>query len=210
MSTRADSIPPSRDERFVERSFDIAQFAHLELLTPTPQETLWFFHDLLGMEESARAGQSVYLRGFEDHYHHSLKVTEAPEPGLGHFALRTSSPQALTRCVAALEAAGAGEGWAQEETGHGPAFRFRTPDGHNGELLWEVEYFRAPDGQRSVIHSRPQKRPLRGVPVRSATRRTLRPNWARSSSDVTGEGGRLCPARSAGGWHAAHRRRPAG
>ncbi len=41
----------------------ISQLAHVELLTPKPNETLWFFKDLMGMEETERQGQSVYLRG---------------------------------------------------------------------------------------------------------------------------------------------------
>lgn len=32
-----------------EPNFDTAQLAHVELLTPKPDETLWFFKELLGM-----------------------------------------------------------------------------------------------------------------------------------------------------------------
>lgn len=69
-----------------EPMFEVAQLAHVEIFTPKPDETLHFFKELLGMEESERAGQSVYLRAYEDYYHHSLKVTEAAKPGLGHVA----------------------------------------------------------------------------------------------------------------------------
>lgn len=149
-----------------EPCFDVAQLAHVEILTPKPDETLWFFTQLLGMEESERAGQSVYLRAYEDFYHHTLKVTEAPRPGLGHVAWRTSSPQALRRRVAAIEATGLGQGWLEGDRGHGPAYRFQTPDGHQMELLWEVAKFQCPDRERTLLRNRPQRRPLRGVPVR--------------------------------------------
>ncbi len=39
------------------------------------------------MEESEREGQSVYLRAYEDYYHHSLKVTEAAKTWLGPCGL---------------------------------------------------------------------------------------------------------------------------
>ena len=39
-----------------ERLHDVAHIAHAELLTPTPEESLRFFVDLLGMEEEAREG----------------------------------------------------------------------------------------------------------------------------------------------------------
>ncbi|MFO7274172.1 MAG: catechol 2,3-dioxygenase [Bacillota bacterium] len=144
----------------------VAQLAHVEILTPRPEETLWFFKELLGLSETEREGQSVYLRAYEDFYHHTLKVTEAPAPGLGHVAWRASSPEALSEAVGRLEAAGFGLGWIDGDRGHGPAYRFRTPDGHAMELLWEVGYYEAPPEQRSLLRNRPQKRPLRGVPVR--------------------------------------------
>lgn len=149
-----------------EPMFEVAQLAHVEILTPKPDETVWFFKELLGMEETERQGQSVYLRAYEDFYHHTLKVTESKKPGLGHVAWRTTSPQALERRVKAIEATGLGQGWIDGDRGHGPAYRFTTPDGHPMELLWEVEYYQAPEDKKSLLLNRPQKRPLRGVPVR--------------------------------------------
>ena len=78
-----------------EPIFDVAQLAHVELLTPDLEGTLCFFKDLLGMQETERRAGSAYLRGYEEQYHHSLKVTAAPRAGLGHVAWRARSPQAL-------------------------------------------------------------------------------------------------------------------
>jgi catechol 2,3-dioxygenase len=47
-----------------EPMFDIAQLAHVEILTPNPEGTLWFFKDLLGLQESGRENGSVYLRAY--------------------------------------------------------------------------------------------------------------------------------------------------
>jgi catechol 2,3-dioxygenase len=149
-----------------EPLFETAQLAHVELLTPKPDQTLWFFKELLGLEESGREGQSVYLRAYEDFYHHTLKVTESPQAGLGHVSWRTTSPQALARRARAIEATGLGTGWIDGDQGHGPAYRFIDPDGHKMEILWEVEYYQAPPEKRTELLNRPQKRPLRGVPVR--------------------------------------------
>ncbi|GIV88819.1 MAG: catechol 2,3-dioxygenase [Chloroflexus sp.] len=149
-----------------EPIFDTHQLAHVEILTPKPDQTLWFFRDLLGMEVTKQEGQSVYMRAYEDWYHHTLKITEAKEPGLGHVAWRTSSPQALERRVKAIEASGFGKGWIDGDLGHGAAYQFTTPDGHPMEILWEVEYFQPTEDQKTPLLNRPQKRPLRGVPVR--------------------------------------------
>lgn len=149
-----------------EPILDVAQLAHVELLTPTLEKTVWFFTDLLGMQISGRQGSSVYLRAYEDFYHHTLKVTEAPQPGMGHVAWRVRSPLALDRRVQALEAAGQGKGWIDGDLGHGRAYQFTTPDGHMMELLWDVEYYQAPANQHTRLLNRPQKRPGIGVPVR--------------------------------------------
>ncbi|MFE7795946.1 catechol 2,3-dioxygenase, partial [Streptomyces sp. NPDC057460] len=138
----------------------------LKFFSPKPEETLWFFKELLGMEETTLEGQSVYLRAYKDFYHHTLKVTEAKEPGMGHVAWRTSSKPALERRVQSLEASGYGKKWIDGDLGHGEAYQFQTPDGHRMEILWDVEYYKAPKDKWSKLLSRPQKRPLRGVPVR--------------------------------------------
>src|SRR5215211_7435828 len=108
-------------EQAKEPLFEVAQLAHVDLLTPKPDETLRFFKELLGLQETEREGQSVYFRAYEDFYHHTLKLTEAAKPGLGHVAWRTTSPQALERRVAAIESSGLGLGWSEGELGHGPA-----------------------------------------------------------------------------------------
>ena len=75
-----------------EPIYDIAHLAHVELLTPKPEESLRFFVDVMGMTENGRKGDSVYLRGWDDYEHHSLQLTDSPKAGLGHMALRTTSP----------------------------------------------------------------------------------------------------------------------
>ena len=149
-----------------EPMFEVAQLAHVELFTPKPDDTLWFFKELLGLEESGREGQSVYLRAYEDFYHHTLKITESPQAGMGHVAWRTTSPQALERRARAIEATGLGKGWSDGDQGHGRAYQFTDPDGHNMEILWDVEYYKAPPEKQTELLNRPQKRPLHGIPVR--------------------------------------------
>lgn len=145
---------------YKEPVFDIAQLAHVEILSPKPEETVKFFTDFLGLEITAREGQSVYLRAYEDLYHHSLKITEHCEAGLGHISWRVVSPQALERRAAAIQATGMGRGWSDGDIGHGKAYQFTTPDGHMMELIWEVEY----RSSHEEIPSRPQ-RPTQGVPA---------------------------------------------
>jgi catechol 2,3 dioxygenase len=149
-----------------EPIYDVAQLAHVELLTPDLEGTLGFLKGLLGVQETEQRNGSAYLRGYEEQYHHSLKVTAAPHAGLGHVAWRARSPQALERRVAAIEATGLGRGWIDGDVGHGRAYRFDTPEGHPMELFWDVDYVTASARQGTPLHNRPQRRPQTGVPVR--------------------------------------------
>lgn len=146
--------------------FDVAQLAHVELLSPKPEETVHFFTEYMGLQVSDRQGQSVYLRAYEDFYHHTLKITESNQAGMKHVAWRTSSLEALERKVSELEKTGYGKGWTDGDLGHGESYQFYTPDGHLMELLWDVEYYEAPESEKSLLKSRPQKRPTKGIPAR--------------------------------------------
>ncbi|WP_085992332.1 catechol 2,3-dioxygenase [Oceanobacillus senegalensis] len=151
---------------FKEPILDVAQLAHLEILSPKPEESVEFFTRFLGMNVTAKSGQSVYLKAYEDTYHNTLKITESKEAGLGHAAWRTISPQALERRVESVKATGLGRGWIDGDIGHGPAYQFTTPDGHPMELLFDVEYYKSKEGEQTKLLNRSTKRPERGVPVR--------------------------------------------
>jgi catechol 2,3-dioxygenase len=144
----------------------ISQLAHVEVITPKPEESLRFYRDVLGLEVSGRANQSVYLRGWGEFFHHSLQLTEGPQPAVAHAGWRTEGPQELEETVARLERSGAGIGWRDSEVGHGPAFRYRTPGGHVQEVFWEVERYRPPPELAPLYPNRPQRYVPRGAAAR--------------------------------------------
>jgi catechol 2,3 dioxygenase len=145
---------------------DLAHLSHVELLTPRPDESYWYFHDVLGMEEAGRDGGSVFLRCFGEYERASLKLTAADEPGVRHLAYRTVSPEALERRVAALERSGLGIGWIDGDIGHGPAYQFHDPDGHVLEVFYESERYEPPPELVPALKNQPQRYPGRGIGVR--------------------------------------------
>jgi catechol 2,3-dioxygenase len=148
------------------RSFDLAHLAHLEIHTPKPDESLNFFVNVMGMTETARRGESVYLRGWDDYEHHTLKLTAAKAPGMGHFAFRTTSPEALARRVEIIKRGGTGKGWTDGDLGHGPAYAFDTPDGHHMEIYYETEWYKAPPELKPSLKNQAMRFPGRGANVR--------------------------------------------
>lgn len=145
---------------------DVAHLGPVELLTPRMAESLDFFENVLGMEVEHRHGQSVYLRGFGDYQRYSLKLTEASTSGMASCGMRARDADALDRRVAAIEAAGLGDGWSEDEHGLGPTYRFRDPDGHRFGLYAEADRYEAPEHLRPALKNQPQRYVGRGAAVR--------------------------------------------
>jgi catechol 2,3-dioxygenase len=144
----------------------VSQLSHVEIRTPTPQESLDFFTDVLGLQVSHREGQSVYLRAWGEFFHHSLKLTEASGPGLEHAAWRVDGPDDLELAARRLLDHGVEGDFIDGDVGHGTAFRFTMPGGHSLELVWDVERYVAPEGERSVYPDRPQRQVAHNATVR--------------------------------------------
>src|SRR5258708_3889284 len=125
---------------------EIAHLGHAELLTPEPERSLEFFTQVMGLTETGRAGDSVYLRTWDDYEQFSLKLTARQTSGIGVTAVRAASQEALERRVKAIDDAGLGIGWTDGEPGIGPTYAFRDPDGHEMRAYWESEWDHAPPG----------------------------------------------------------------
>jgi catechol 2,3-dioxygenase len=138
----------------------LSQLAYAELISPKPEETVAWMVDVLGLEETTREGQSVYLRGWAEWLHSSLIVTEGPEPGLGRIGWRTYGPGDAELVAGRV----AGE-WVGERPGRGAAYAYRSPvGGHLNEVFWEVErYVAPPEKAEKDLQNRPQRFPGRGA-----------------------------------------------
>ena len=149
-----------------EPCFDVAHLGHIELLTDKPEKSLDFFVNSLGLTESGREGNSVYLRAYDDYEFHTLKLTASKTTGMAHAGYRCSSEAGLLRRVAAIEKLGLGIGWSDGDLGHGRAYRFRDPDDHVFELYYDTKHYAAPGAERPALKNQPQRNHRRGAGVR--------------------------------------------
>jgi catechol 2,3-dioxygenase len=149
-----------------ERPYELAHLGHVELFTPKPDESLHFFVNILGLTESGREGDSVYLRGWDDYEFHTLKLTAARQPGMGHVAFRANSPEALERRAKKLESMGRGIGWVDGDMGHGKAYRATDPDGHIFEIYYETRWYEAPPELKPALKNQAMRFPARGCNAR--------------------------------------------
>src|SRR5262249_35659198 len=90
----------------------------------------------------------------------------AKTTGMRHVAYRAASPQALERRVRAIDALGAGTGWNDGDMGHGPAYRFRDPDGHEFEIYYETRRYQASAGERTALKNQAERTPNKAIAPR--------------------------------------------
>ena len=149
-----------------EPCHDLAHLAHCELFSPKPEASLDFFVRVMGLTESGREGDSVYLRGWDDYEFHTLKLTASKQAGMGHVAFRAASPQALERRVAQLTRMGTAIGWSDGDLGHGRTFQARGPGGHVFELYYDTKWYEAPPELKPALKNQAMRFPARGVNAR--------------------------------------------
>ncbi len=146
---------------------DVAHLGHAELLTPEPEKSLWFFTEVLGLTENGTSGDSVYLRTWDDYEHHSLKLTASATSGIApHRAARQQRGGAEAAGGRRSRPPGLGIGWRDGDTGIGPTYLCRDPDGHEFELYWETEWYRPTGELKPALKNQAQAYPGRGVCVR--------------------------------------------
>jgi 3,4-dihydroxyphenylacetate 2,3-dioxygenase len=133
---------PRTDElvRQVERPpYDIVRVGHVELVVAELEASARFYVEVLGMVESDRTDDAVYLRGWEEHTHHSLVLRQGPEQAVGHVAFRVRDEDDLERIaeVCALERTRVD--WYGGEPHHGRALRLADPVGIPLEFFCAME-----------------------------------------------------------------------
>ncbi|MBV6638750.1 MAG: VOC family protein, partial [Mameliella sp.] len=94
-------------------------------------------------------------------------LTAHETTGVGHVAYRCSSPEALARRVAAVEASDYKVlGWTEGDMGHGPSFRFEDSFGHVFELYWETVKYQAPPEDASALKNLSSRFHAQGISPR--------------------------------------------
>ena len=135
--TLSTAVTPVREDRTMTdyTSFDVAHIGNIELLTPTFDKSLWFFRDLLAMRVVAEAGDSVYLRTWDEYQRYTIKLTASDDAGVGRTTFRTIEPGgARAPGRRDRRRSGSARAGSTAKQGTGPTYLFRDPgrplDGH--------------------------------------------------------------------------------
>lgn len=120
----------------------ILRLSHVEVRVPDLELATAYYTEVVGLVETAREPERVFLKGWDEHQHHSVILTMAPTYGLESMGFKVQDLDDLDTYAARIEAAGiattrhvAGE----LGPGHGEAIRFVSPTGHLTELVFGME-----------------------------------------------------------------------
>ena len=116
----------------------ILRLSHVEINVPDLELATAYYCEVVGLVETARTAERVYLKCWDEQQHHSVILNFEPTHGLSYMSWKVEDADDLDRYAARLDAVGiAVERLEGEEigAGGGRAIRFTTPSGHQMELI---------------------------------------------------------------------------
>lgn len=128
-----------RNERIKDIA-NIQKLGHVEFRTTDLERARRFYVDLVGLHETARDENRVYLRCSEDRHHHTFVLRQASSPGVGCVAFKVSSEEDLDRMKTRFESLGLETCWMQERLlGQGRTLRVKDPLGFSIEYYAQID-----------------------------------------------------------------------
>ena len=66
----------------------IMRMGRAELFVLDLEKSVDYYTNIIGLEETGRVGNSVYLKAWDEYDHHSLILTKSNTAGFAHLALK--------------------------------------------------------------------------------------------------------------------------
>ena len=115
----------------------ILRLSHAEIRVPDLELAVAYYAEVVGLVVSDTEPGRVYLKGWDEHQHHSIVLTEAATYGLNTLGFKVTERSELERLAAKIEASGrAVERFEPGATfiGSGEVVAFDAPSGHKIHL----------------------------------------------------------------------------
>ncbi len=117
----------------------ILRLSHVDVRVPDLELALAYYTEVVGLVETTRTPNRAYLKGWDEHQHHSLILSQEATYGLNALAFKVMSETELDRLAARLAEAGIETSRhhpGELYQGSGLIVRFRAPSGHVVDLEW--------------------------------------------------------------------------
>ena len=108
--------------------FNVVRLSHIELGVTDLDAARAFYVDTLGLIETERTADTLYLRGLEERNHHAYVLVETPEPVCKRLAYKLASEEDLDKAAEFFEAKGLGVQWVEKHA-QGRTLHTRDPFG---------------------------------------------------------------------------------
>lgn len=140
----------------------ILRLSHMDVKVPDLDLATAYYTEVIGMLEVARDDEHVWLKCWDEHDHHSLRLRYASRVGLDLFSFKVEAEDDLAELERRVEDYGLPVRRVSrgETVGQGESIRFETPSGHVMELVHEVE---RTGGLLPKLNPPPQPQGLRGI-----------------------------------------------
>ncbi|MFC2949720.1 VOC family protein [Virgibacillus sediminis] len=147
---------------------EIAKLGHVALETTDMEKSLWFFKEVIGLEETETKDGVVYLRAWGDFEHHTLSLKKGNEPRVDHIGWKAKRPEDVALFAELLGETGTAVEWVEpgEEAGQGMAIRFQLPSEHTFEIYFEMEKTPADEPRKSILKNQTYQSWRKGVSPR--------------------------------------------
>lgn len=119
----------------------IMRIGRVELRVMDLDKSVDYYTNIIGLEETGREGDRVYLKAWDEYDHHSVILQKADHPGMDHFAFKVKHIDDLAEYEKKIEEFGltlkrVSDGSRLKE---GEGIRFELPTGHFVELYADIE-----------------------------------------------------------------------
>lgn len=144
----------------------LSKLSYVVVTTPKLEDSLACYRDIVGLELSGKENGSYFLRGWGEHFVHSIELKEGHAGTVEAIGWRAQGEEELDIVVERIAKTGLGIGWVEPNLGRGRAYRYQDPSGHHHEVFWDVNRYEAPEELKSFYPNRAQRYRPRGCAVR--------------------------------------------
>ncbi|MCQ6275988.1 catechol 2,3-dioxygenase [Bacillus sp. V3B] len=129
----------------------VLRLGRVELSVLDLDQSVDYYTKVIGLEETGRAGNSVYLKAWDEYDHHSLILTKSNKAGLVHMAFKVETLDDLAYYEKKVEEFGCTTSRISSHTrlAEGEAVHFILPTGHHCELYYEIGFLGTAVGTRN-------------------------------------------------------------
>lgn len=140
----------------------IMRIGRVEIRVLDLNESVNYYTNIIGLEETGREGNRVYLKAWDEYDHHSIILQQSDRAGMDHMAFKVKDLYELEKLEKKIEDFGCTVTRVSDGTrlAEGEAVRFIIPTGHAVELYAEIEQ---PGTATGVLNPAPWPNNLKGI-----------------------------------------------